>query len=67
MDKEAVRGALQHYFDHSAPDEDIAHEIYHEDAVLEFRGDKVSRESACSTEAWEDSGMAGPVAGRASA
>ena len=36
MDEEAVRTALQHYFDHSATDEDIAHEIYHEDAVLEF-------------------------------
>jgi hypothetical protein len=36
MDEKAVRAALQHYFDHSATDEDIAHEIYHEDAVLEF-------------------------------
>jgi hypothetical protein len=29
-------GSLQHYFDYSATDEDVAHEIYHEDAVLEF-------------------------------
>jgi hypothetical protein len=36
MDEEAVRTALQHYFDHSATDEDVAHEIYHEDAVVEF-------------------------------
>jgi hypothetical protein len=36
MDEEAVRAALQHYFDYSATDEDVAHEIYHEDAVLEF-------------------------------
>ena len=37
MDEEAVRGALTHYLDHSArEDEDTAHEIYHEDAVLEF-------------------------------
>jgi ketosteroid isomerase-like protein len=36
MDAEAVRAALQHYFDYSATDEDVAHEIYHQDAVLEF-------------------------------
>jgi ketosteroid isomerase-like protein len=37
MDEEAVRAALQHYFDYSgAGDEDRASEIYHEDAVLEF-------------------------------
>jgi hypothetical protein len=36
MDEEAVRTALLHYFDHSATDEDVAHEIYHEDAVPEF-------------------------------
>src|SRR5919108_1415856 len=36
MDAEAVRAALQHYFDYSATDEDVAHDIYHLDAVLEF-------------------------------
>jgi ketosteroid isomerase-like protein len=36
MDKEAVRAALQHYFDYSPTDEDKAHEIYQQDAVLEF-------------------------------
>jgi ketosteroid isomerase-like protein len=37
MDAETVRAALQHYFDHSATgDKDVAHEIYHQDAVLEF-------------------------------
>jgi hypothetical protein len=36
MDEAAVRAALRHYFDHSATDEDVAHEIYSEDAVLEF-------------------------------
>ena len=34
MDEEAVRAVLKHYLDSS--DQDIAHEIYHEDAVLEF-------------------------------
>jgi ketosteroid isomerase-like protein len=37
MDEAAVRAALTHYFDHSAAGrEDIAHEIYRDDAVLEF-------------------------------
>ena len=37
MDQEGARAALQHYFDRSAAgDEDGAHEVYHEDAVLEF-------------------------------
>jgi ketosteroid isomerase-like protein len=36
MDKESVRAALRHYVDYSAVDQDVAHEIYHEDAVLEF-------------------------------
>jgi SnoaL-like domain len=37
MDAESVRAALQHYINYSrAGDERKAHEIYHEDAVLEF-------------------------------
>jgi hypothetical protein len=37
MDESGVRAALQHYFDHSAAgEEDVAHEIYVDDAVLEF-------------------------------
>jgi ketosteroid isomerase-like protein len=36
MDEAAVRAALQHNFDHSSTDADAAHEIYREDAVLEF-------------------------------
>jgi hypothetical protein len=37
MDESGVRAALQHYFDHSAAgEEDVAHEIYLDDAVLEF-------------------------------
>jgi hypothetical protein len=34
MNENGVRAALQHYFDQT--DVDVAHEIYHEDAVLEF-------------------------------
>ena len=37
MDQEGARAALQHYFDCSAAgDEDRAHEIYLDEAVLEF-------------------------------
>ena len=37
MDEIGVRAALQHYLDHSAArEEDVAHEIYADDAVLEF-------------------------------
>jgi hypothetical protein len=37
VDEQGVRAALQHYIDHSAVrDEDVAHEIYRDDAVLEF-------------------------------
>jgi len=37
MDETGVRAALKHYFDHSAArEEDVAHEIYADDAVLEF-------------------------------
>jgi hypothetical protein len=34
MDETAARAALEHYL--GATDQDVAHEIYHEDAVLEF-------------------------------
>ncbi len=33
---EAVEAALRRHWDHSGEDEDVAHEIYHDDAVLEF-------------------------------
>ena len=37
MDEHGVRAALQHYFEHSAArEDDVAHGIYRDDAVLEF-------------------------------
>lgn len=36
MDENAIRAALRRYIDYSGVDQDISHEIYHEDAVLEF-------------------------------
>src|SRR5262249_1130373 len=37
MDEASVRAALRRHWEHGAdPDQEIAHEIYHDDAVLEF-------------------------------
>jgi hypothetical protein len=36
MDEAWVRAQLERHWEYSGRDEDIAHEIYHEDAVLEF-------------------------------
>jgi hypothetical protein len=36
MDEAAARAALERHWEYAGSDQDIAHEIYHEDAVLEF-------------------------------
>ena len=36
MDEEALTAALKRHWDYGGTDQDIAHEIYHDDAVLEF-------------------------------
>ncbi len=36
MDEPALRAALIRHWEYSGRDEDVAHEIYHDDAVLEF-------------------------------
>ena len=36
VDEAAVRAELERHWEYSGTDEDIAHEIYHDDAVLEF-------------------------------
>ena len=36
LDDATLRAALERHWKYSGKDEDIAHEIYHEDAVLEF-------------------------------
>jgi len=36
MDLDAVQSMLRQHFDNSAADPDLAHAMYHEDAVLEF-------------------------------
>jgi hypothetical protein len=36
VDEERIRAQLERHWEYSGRDEDIAHEIYHEDAILEF-------------------------------
>ena len=36
MDEARVRSALERHWEYGGTDQDIAHEIYHDDAVLEF-------------------------------
>jgi hypothetical protein len=36
VDEEALTAALKRHWDYGGTDQDIAHEIYHDDAVLEF-------------------------------
>jgi hypothetical protein len=36
LDEAELRQALERHWEHSGKDEDVAHEIYHDDAVLEF-------------------------------
>jgi hypothetical protein len=36
MDEARIRAQLERHWEYSGGDQDIAHEIYHEDAVLEF-------------------------------
>ena len=36
MDEATVRAMLRQHFEHAASDPELAHEMYHDDAVLEF-------------------------------
>ena len=36
MDEASVRAQLERHWEYAGTDQDIAHEIYHDDAVLEF-------------------------------
>jgi hypothetical protein len=36
MDEAKVRAMLEQHFEYASSDPDIAHEMYHDDAVLEF-------------------------------
>jgi hypothetical protein len=64
MDEAAVSAMLMKHFEYAGSDPDLAHEMYHDDAVLEFpwnfgvsilefRGDKIARESIYVAQGWE--------------
>jgi SnoaL-like protein len=36
MDEARIRAALERHWEYAGSDQDVAHEIYHDDAVLEF-------------------------------
>jgi hypothetical protein len=50
MEEAAALAALKHYLD--TPDQDVAHEIYHEDAVLEFPQSGERFDGVESLKAW---------------
>jgi hypothetical protein len=52
MDETTVRAALQHYWEYAAIDQDIAHEMYHDDAVLEFPQSQERFEGKANFMAW---------------
>ena len=52
MDETTLRAALQRYWEYAAIDPDIAHEIYHDDAVLEFPQSQERFEGKANFMAW---------------
>lgn len=52
MDKATVLAAFQRYWDYAAIDQDIAHEMYHDDAILEFPQSQERFEGKASFMAW---------------
>lgn len=52
MDDEAVVAALRRKWEHDATDLDISHEIYHDDAVLEFPQSQERFEGKHSFKVW---------------
>ncbi len=52
MDEAKLMAALRRHWEYSGKDEDIAHEIYHEDAVLEFPQSQERHEGKANFIAW---------------
>lgn len=52
MNGASVRAALKRHWDFAAIDQDVAHEIYHDDAVLEFPQSKERFEGKSNFIAW---------------
>jgi hypothetical protein len=52
MDKATVHAALRRYWEYGATDPDRAHEMYHDDAVLEFPQSRERFEGKANFMAW---------------
>jgi hypothetical protein len=52
VEEEAVIAALRRKWEHEATDLDISHEIYHDDAVLEFPQSRERFEGKASFKVW---------------
>jgi hypothetical protein len=52
MDETTLRAALQRYWEYAAADSDLAHEIYHDDAILEFPQSQERFERKTNFMAW---------------
>ncbi len=52
MDEPTLLAALQRYWEYAATDQDIAHEMYHDDAVLEFPQSQERFEGKANFIAW---------------
>lgn len=52
MDEATVRALLQRHWEYAATDQEIAHEIYHDDAVLEFPQSRERFEGKANFIAW---------------
>jgi hypothetical protein len=52
MDESTVLAAVQRYWEYAATDSDIAHEMYHDDAVLEFPQSQERFEGKANFMAW---------------
>jgi len=52
MDESTIKAMLEQHFEHSASDPDLAHAMYHEDAVLEFPQSGERFEGVASFREW---------------
>jgi hypothetical protein len=61
LSDEELKAALRRHWDHSGKDEDVAHEIYHDDAVLEFPQSGERFEGAATFTEWRRQYPADPA------
>jgi hypothetical protein len=61
MDEAMRRAQIRRFWEHTGRDQDISHEIYHDDAVLEFPQSGERFEGVANFEAWRRQYPAGVV------